>query len=182
MTSEFANSDSAPEPRDYTRMMWAGILVLFIAMAIFLYFFSAKDPDVSLCRVRHIVIMYNQADPADRARALARIREIRERIVNGEDFGKLARDFSNDSMSATKGGDIGYVRKKDLDDIIDKYIWTAPIGQLSDIIQSKWGFHVVVVDDRKLSPVDALKEQNKANQDAPQNGAESAPSESPEQR
>lgn len=148
-------------PRDYTKWMWIGVIALFVVLGGILYARSGMNPQVSMVRARHILVKFDPKDPAQRAQALNRIRDIRKRILDGEDFGKLARDNSNDPMSASKGGDLGYVTKDMLDPMIDAYIWTAPVGQLSEIIQSKYGFHVVVVDDRKLSKVDELEEQRR---------------------
>lgn len=176
MGSELDNIENAPEPRDYTKWLWAGVLVFFGVLALILYLKSGLDPQVSLVRVKHILIQCNAADPADRGQALKRLRDIRERVLQGEDFGKLARDNSNDPGSASKGGDVGYVKKGELAPQIDQYIWSAPIGQLSDIIQTKFGFHIVVVTDRKLSETDALKERQNAQSGGGSPGGAPAPS------
>lgn len=162
MTSDLDKLDDAPGPRDYTKWVWAGVLVLFAVLGGALYANSGLDPQVSIVRGRHILIKFDATDPAERGRALDRIRDIRERVLKGEDFGKLARDNSNDPGSASKGGDLGFVTKGELNESIDQYLWTAPIGQLSEIITTGYGFHIVVVDDRRLSDFDALKEQQKA--------------------
>ncbi|NUM52557.1 MAG: peptidylprolyl isomerase [Candidatus Hydrogenedentes bacterium] len=164
--------ENAEEPRDYTKLVWLGVIALFVVLGTILYLYSGANPQVSTVRLRHILVKFDEKDPAQRAQALTRIREIRKRILDGEDFGKLARDNSNDPGSASKGGDLGYVTKGMLAQAIDDYIWTAPIGQLSEIIHTQFGFHVVVVDDRQLSKVDELAEQQRAA--SPQNAADGA--------
>ncbi len=162
MTSELDKLDSAPEPRDHMRWVWAGVAFLFVALGVVLYLNSDVTPRDSTVRVRHILIRYNPKDPAERGQALARIRDIRERVLKGEDFGQLARDNSNDPGSASRGGDLGSVKRGELAEPIDNYIWTAPIGQLSDIIITTFGFHIVVVDERRLSESDEYQERQRA--------------------
>ena len=177
MTSEFANSDNAPEPRDYMRWVWAGIVVLFVVLGTILYFKKDVTPQESTARVRHILIRFDAKDPAERGQALARIRDIRERVLKGEDFGELARNNSNDPGSASRGGDLGHVKKGELAETIDNYIWTAPIGQLSDVIITNFGFHIVVVDERRLSEADEFqaRQRAQANEGPAEGSAPAAP-------
>lgn len=151
--------ENAPEERDHTKWLWAGVLVFLVAVGFVLYLKSGGNPQLSVVRISHILIKCDSRDPAERGQALTRIRSIRERLQKGEDFARLARDNSNDPESASKGGDVGYVTKGQLDKAIDQYAWTAPVGQLSDVIQSQFGFHVVVVTDRRYSKADALAEK-----------------------
>ncbi|MCC6797760.1 MAG: peptidyl-prolyl cis-trans isomerase [Candidatus Hydrogenedentes bacterium] len=166
--------DEVAEGRDYTKWVWFGVIALFVVLGAVLYTSEGISPSVSTVRVRHILISFNDADPTERAQALTKIREIRDRVLQGEDFGKLARDYSNDPGSASKGGDLGYVQHAILDPKIDGYIWTAPIGQLSEIIQTRFGFHIVVVDDRRLSEADAFEERKRQQAEAPK-GLTTAP-------
>jgi len=154
--------DGAGRERDTTKWVWLGVIGLFVAMGAILYVYSGLNPQVSVVRIRHILVTFDKKDPASRAQALERIRGIRERVVKGEDFGKLARDNSNDAMTAAKDGDLGYVTRGQLDAAIETYAWSAPIGQLSDVITSSFGFHIVVVDDRRLSKADQLAERQPA--------------------
>lgn len=175
--------DDAVETRDFTKWMWLGVIALFIVMGIALYLNSGLNPTVSMVRARHILVKFDERDPTERAQALTRIRDIRERVLNGEDFSRLARDNSNDPVSASKGGDLGYVTHAMLDPMIDQYIWSAPVGQLSDIIQTKFGFHIVVVDDRRLSEADAFeaRRREQAGQN-PAGAAQPAPAAAPAPR
>ena len=154
------------------------MIFLFAAMVLALYLNSGLNPQVSMARARHILIKFDQRDPAERGQALTRIRDIRERVLKGEDFAKLAREYSNDPGSASAGGDLGYMKKGDLDPAIDSYVWTAPVGQLSDVLTTQYGFHIVVVVDRQLSAPDALEEQRrgKSNPKPAKDGVSPAPS------
>jgi len=175
MSLEF--DDDAPEPRDYTKWVWIGVIVLFVALMGILYMYTGLSPQQSQARVRHILVSFNANDPGERGTALAKIKEIRDRVLKGEDFGSLAEEYSNDPGSASKGGDLGYVKRGEMTTEIDAYVWTAPIGQLSDVIQTKFGFHIVVVDDRRLSQVDELKLKQEAEWRARMRGETGEPTE-----
>lgn len=173
--------DEVAEGRDYTKWIWFGVIALFVAMGAALYMNEGVSPSISTVRVRHILIAFNEKDPTERAQAATKIREIRERVLQGEDFAKLAREYSNDPGSANKGGDLGYVQHAILDPKIDGYIWTAPVGQLSDIIQTKYGFHIVVVDDRRLSEADAYEERMRLQAEQPKGPATAPPAQTTQQ-
>ncbi len=98
--------DSAAEVKDRTLWWWAAVGILVIAFLGALFIWGRSDPNVSRVRARHILISFDQNDPADRARALERAQELRQRIVDGESFSKLAKEYSNDNFSANRGGDL----------------------------------------------------------------------------
>ena len=106
--------DSAAEVKDRTLWWWAAVGILVIAFLGALFIWGRSDPNVSRVRARHILISFDQNDPADRARALERAQELRQRIVDGESFSKLAKEYSNDNFSANRGGDLNFQEKGSL--------------------------------------------------------------------
>lgn len=146
--------DSTAEVKDRTLWWWATVGVLVVVFLGALAIWGRSDPNTSRVRARHILISFEQNDPADRARALERAQDLRQRILNGANFGKLAKDYSNDVFSASRGGDLNYQKKGTLEQAVEDFVWTAPIGQVSDIIPTKYGFHIVRVEDRYLSEAD----------------------------
>ncbi|MFN3403417.1 MAG: peptidylprolyl isomerase [Cytophagaceae bacterium] len=81
--------------------------------------------------------------------ARTRLEKIRERIVAGEDFCKLAKEYSEDPGSAKYCGELGYFKKGEL---VPEYESTAlrlKNGELSNIIESDYGFHLIQMIDRK---------------------------------
>jgi len=149
--------DNLPEPKDRTKLIWGLVIAIFAVMLLGIWFAGQIDPNQSRARLKHILIAFDPSDPSDQARAAELIRELRERIVNGEDFGDIAEEYSNDPGSASRGGDLQYVQRGELADKIDEYAWTAPVGELSEVIQTNFGYHLVIVTDRKLSDIDRLK-------------------------
>ncbi len=142
------------EPVDWTKYIWGGIILLVVGMIVLIWASGQFKPRTSYVRAKHILIKFNPNDPADRQRALKTITELRERILKGEPFEKLAKEYSNDSITARRGGDLGYYGKNSFEPTFEAYVWSAPIGQLSDIIETKYGFHLVIVIDRYLTDVD----------------------------
>jgi len=109
-------------------------------------------------RTRHILIKPNELITEEDARE--RLYEFRERILAGEDFGRLARLYSVDYVSGAEGGDIGWM---DPGSTVKDYEVAASrleIGELSEPVRSQFGWHLIEVTGRR--EVDET-EQNKRN-------------------
>jgi peptidyl-prolyl cis-trans isomerase SurA len=72
---------------------------------------------------------------------------LRERIVNGENFATLAVLYSEDG-SAPKGGDVGWAAKADVDPAYSKAAFALKKGQVSKIVESAFGYHIIQLLDR----------------------------------
>ena len=176
MNSEFKNE---LEPRDRTWMLWAGLGLLLCIMVGAMALYTRGDTDRSVVRARHILISFNKTDPVDRERALKQITELRERIVNGESFASIASDYSQDPSSARRGGDLNYSERGAYTPEFENYVWTAPIGELSEVVETSFGFHLIRVEDRVVSEVDrVVMEQDRAVQEEVKNGEQDATEES----
>jgi len=134
--------------------MWLGIGALIVLALVALWAINRTEPDVSRVHAKHILIKFDKTDPVDRARALELVNGLRERIMNGESFSKLAKEYSNDEFSSARGGDLGYYRRGMFEPVFEEHVWSAPIGQLSDVVQSSYGFHLIIVVDRHISETD----------------------------
>jgi parvulin-like peptidyl-prolyl isomerase len=155
MTREY--EENANDPRDYTKYLWWGILASVLLMIGLFATIGERQPKGTGVRAKHILIKCNPSDPADRARALKTAQELRERIAKGESFEKLAQDYSDDPISAVRGGELGYAPKGTYMEQFEKYIWSAPLNELGDIVQTAHGFHLIVVLDRRISEGDAYE-------------------------
>lgn len=145
------DQEIAEEPRDYTKWIWGAVLIMFAVMIVLLWRAGRPAPNRSTVYCKHILVKFNAADAADRDRARQLATRLRERILAGEDFDKLARDYSNDETTAGKGGEMRFSRSDKLETSFSDYVWQAPIGQLSDIITTSFGYHLVIVTDRHIS-------------------------------
>tara|TARA_R110001592_G_scaffold139433_2_gene359391 strand:- start:232 stop:774 length:543 start_codon:yes stop_codon:yes gene_type:complete len=153
------NDVTPEEPKDYTKHIWIGVISIFVLMLAIIAFQGDLRPTNSEVASKHILIGFNKADPADRSRALKLIQEIRQRVVDGENFESLARQYSDDPGSGSQGGYIPPQRRGTFEENYEKFVWSAPIGELSDIIQTSYGFHLIVVESRYISDADEYEQE-----------------------
>jgi len=149
------------EDKDYTMWWWIGIAAALAVMCGALVVWGGMSEDVTTARAKHILIAYDTTDPADRARALELVQELRQRILNGEKFEKVAKEYSNDEYSAPLGGDLGYKPPGTFQGDFEYYIWNGEIGEVSDVVKTSYGYHLIMVVDRQISEADRIKEERK---------------------
>lgn len=87
--------------------------------------------------------------------ALEEAKDVARRARAGEDFGELARDYSDDLGSALKGGDLGYFRKGQMVREFEEVAFELEPGEVSDPVLTRFGWHVIKVEDRKDDQVKA---------------------------
>ena len=109
---------------------------------------SAVDR-ITKTHVRHILIKPNELITNQDARK--KLEAIRDRIKGGDDFGDLARGNSDDKGSAVKGGDLGFVTPGALVPEFEGAMNALEINQLSEPVQSQFGWHLIQVLERKES-------------------------------
>ncbi len=74
------------------------------------------------------------------------------RVTAGEDFGKVAAEMSTDSVSAKRGGEIGPFRKGDLLPEFEAAVFPLKIGQISGVVKTQFGYHVIKKVSEKVLP------------------------------
>jgi peptidyl-prolyl cis-trans isomerase SurA len=102
---------------------------------------------ISTTKVRHILIKTNEL--IDDAEAKKRILALKARITDGDDFATLARSNSDDKGSALKGGDLGWVEPGSLVKPFEEAMNKLTVNQISEPVQSQFGWHLIQVLDRK---------------------------------
>ena len=109
-----------------------------------------KSEDVHLVKqtlASHILIKTNELTTDEEAQK--RLETLRERIVNGEDFAELARANSDDTGSAIDGGSLGWVSPGVMVPEFEEKMNALAVGEMSDIFQSRFGWHLIKVFDRR---------------------------------
>lgn len=87
--------------------------------------------------------------PADSAAARSEADSLRRAIAAGEtSFEEAAEGFSADSASAAEGGELGWIRRGELVTPVERAAFELPIGQLSEPVESSFGYHLMRVDER----------------------------------
>lgn len=95
------------------------------------------------------IVMKPVVNAVEKQKALTQITELRERILKGEDFATLATKYSKDVESAKKGGDLGYARRGFFVPEFESAAFTLQIDEVSDIVESEFGFHIIQLLERK---------------------------------
>ena len=113
-------------------------------------------------RVQHIFLpVPPNADEAKVKDVYEKAREILVKIGNNEDFGELAKMYSNDP-SAASGGDMGWFKQGEITPFLEKVVFSLKVGEISDIITSSLGLHIVKLMDRKeegVRPFEEVKDE-----------------------
>jgi peptidyl-prolyl cis-trans isomerase SurA len=108
-------------------------------------------PTVSQTHARHILIKVNQVVTATEANR--KLLELRERLINkAATFEDLAKLYSND-LSASKGGDIGWIYPGDTAPEFEKAMDALQPGEISQPVQTQFGYHLIQVVERKSDDV-----------------------------
>jgi peptidyl-prolyl cis-trans isomerase SurA len=119
-----------------------------------------------LVRVRHILISQNET--RDSLTAYRKTDSLLTLIKNGADFSQLAKQNSDDAVTAVNGGDLGgyYSRSTGMDASsyplateFENKVYTMKDGEISDIIKTNFGFHIVKRDSSKLPDLKAESEE-----------------------
>jgi len=108
---------------------------------------SFKQPEQ--VRASHILMKVDpQVDAAKKAAARKKLEELRQRLLKGEDFVTLAREFS-EGPSSVKGGDLGYFGRGQMVKPFEDAAFALDIGELSDVVETRFGYHLIKVTEKK---------------------------------
>jgi peptidyl-prolyl cis-trans isomerase SurA len=110
---------------------------------------------------RHILIKVNEVVSEPEARH--KLEGLRERIRHGESFADLAKLFSQDG-SASKGGDLGWIYPGDTVPEFERAMNLLAPGELSQPVQSPFGFHLIEVLERRVQDVSTERQRAAARQ------------------
>ena len=95
------------------------------------------------------IVKYAQVSRQQKAAARQQLEELRNRILAGEDFATLAKQYSQDPGSAEAGGELGFFKKKELVPEYEAAALRLEPGQISNVVESMFGFHLIQMIERK---------------------------------
>lgn len=128
-------------------------------------YYDAHKQDWDEVKARHILIRMQGSrvplrdghkDLTD-AEALAKAKEVRAKIVAGAKFEDQAKVESDDTGSGENGGDLGTFGAGQMVPEFDEVVFKAPIGQVTEPIKTAYGYHLILVEERKSKPFEEAR-------------------------
>jgi parvulin-like peptidyl-prolyl isomerase len=111
-------------------------------------------------RIKQILLLLPpKADKITREKLKNEAQKLRQRIMNGEPFDLLAVNYSQ-GPAAAQGGDIGFIGKGAIIPEVEAVVFSLPVEQLSEVIESSVGFHIIKVVDKRgagLKPIAVVR-------------------------
>ncbi|HEX4899198.1 MAG TPA: peptidylprolyl isomerase [Pyrinomonadaceae bacterium] len=95
----------------------------------------------------------------DVAKTREKAEAVLKRARGGEDFGKLAEEFSIDPGSKVKGGDLGWFGPGAMLPEFEKAAFALSPGQISDLVETEYGFHIIKLEEKRTQEKDGKKEE-----------------------
>jgi peptidyl-prolyl cis-trans isomerase SurA len=114
-------------------------------------------------RVSQILIRVPpEATPKDREQAKEKVETVLQGLRKGTPFEELASRYSDDTASASSGGDLGFFKKGEMVPMLEAVVFSMKAGEVSEVIQSSQGFHILKVTDIRagsIAPFEEIKAQ-----------------------
>ena len=121
---------------------------------------GGTDQMVSQTDVRHIMLIANEIRTDEQTRTA--IAELRQKIVDGEDFATLARQNSDDASSVVGGGDLDWINEGGMPPEMQAVVDAMEIGELSEPFKTESGWHIAEVLGRRIQDFSQDDTRNQA--------------------
>jgi len=111
--------------------------------------------------VRHILLMTQGKPAADEPKIKAKAEDLLKQLRAGADFAEMAKKNSEDTGSATKGGDLEWVTRGQMVPEFEKATFSLKPGAISDLVKTQYGYHILQVlahEDARLKPFAEVKD------------------------
>lgn len=112
--------------------------------------------------IRHILLKTTDMNPQQEAAVKAKAEGLLKQIRGGADFAELAKKYSEDPGSASKGGEYDGVVRGQMVPEFEKEAFALKPGQVSDLVKTQYGYHIIKVlshEDARLKPFEEVKAQ-----------------------
>jgi len=101
------------------------------------------------------IIIAPQINSKEKQRAYETAKDIKARLDKGEDFGVLAKKYSEDPGSANNNGDLGWVKRGTFVPKFEAAAYGLKKGEISDIIETEFGYHIIQLIERRGNSIHA---------------------------
>jgi peptidyl-prolyl cis-trans isomerase D len=109
-------------------------------------------------KARHILIKTQGKSDTEKKQAQAKAEDILKQLKAGADFSQLAMKNSEDSSNAPKGGDLGFFVRGQMVPEFDKAAFAMKPGELSGIVTTEFGYHIIKLDEKEEARVKPFEE------------------------
>lgn len=113
-------------------------------------------------RVRHILV--RTSETVSDSQAEETVRDLYQQLENGADFGALAREYSDDPVSGSDGGNLGWVSPGQMVPEFEQAMMAADVGELRGPFRSQFGWHILEVQDRRQQDISGDIRESEARQ------------------
>ncbi len=112
-----------------------------------------------MVKARHILVrVKDDKDQNSWKAARKKAMEIKKELDNGADFAELAKKYSEDPGTKDRGGDLGYFGKGRMVPPFENAAFALKKGEVSDLVKTPFGYHLIKVEDRKPASTRSLDE------------------------
>ena len=110
-------------------------------------------------RARHILFKVASSAAAEQEEQVrGRAEAVLASLRNGADFATLAQQHSEDTATAAQGGDLGYFPRGQMVAPFEEVAFSLPVGQLSELVRTPFGWHILQVEDKREAATKPLAE------------------------
>jgi peptidyl-prolyl cis-trans isomerase C len=126
--------------------------------------YDADKTQYEQVKARHILIAFKGSPAAQEGKpelteeqAKAKAEELHKQIVGGASFDELAKKESDDVGSGARGGDLGSFGRGQMVPEFEKAAFEAKKGEVTPVIRTQFGYHIIKVDDHEMTPFEQVK-------------------------
>ena len=101
----------------------------------------------SQVRVKHILLLFEKdASEKIRKKKNKQVKKILSELKEGKDFAEAAKEYSED-VSASLGGDVGFVKKGQMVPEFEKAVYRLKEGEISGVVETEYGYHIIKAEE-----------------------------------
>ncbi len=117
---------------------------------------SYRSPD--RVRVRHILVKTQGKSKEEAAKLKAKAEDVLKQLQHGGDFAELAKKYSDDTGTAVKGGELGWITKGQTVPNFEKTAFSQKVGDTSGLIETEYGYHIIQTEEKQAAHTQSFDE------------------------